>query len=506
MKIYTSQQMREIDSEAAGCGIDGLILMEHAAAALKDEVLCALGQEREGVVVVCGKGNNGGDGFAAARLLDVCCDVCIAFFDDETRLSGDAAKNYTIAKGLGIRIICDINEFEEALGKCGVVVDALYGFGFHGALSERDLEIVNMINRLGKYVIAADMPSGVCADTGECTSAVRAHKTVTFTGYKPAHLLFNAAGFCGETVVADIGIPKKVKEKYAAEETIEKDFVIKNLPRRERDAHKGMCGKVFIIGGSRGMSGAVCLAASAALRSGAGLVTLGVPRGINDIVQQKITEAMTLPLEEDERGVLSYAASDKITDFAQGYDTIVFGPGIGRSTAVEELLRAVLRLDKRVVIDADGLFALAGDTDMLKNKKAQVVITPHYAEMSRLTGDDTEKIKCSAICTAKSFAKEYGVTVVLKGAYTVVAGSGCYVNNLAGNEGMATAGSGDVLSGVAGALLCSAADCTVAAACAVYIHALAGDTALRSMGTDGMVSGDIVQALPEAFRLLRSRC
>lgn len=503
MKIYTAQQMKVIDAEAiTRYGIDGLLLMEHAAMAVRDVALDAV-KDGGRVLVVCGKGNNGGDGFAVARLLDGHCDgVCVAFFDDAKQLSGDAAKNYALAVTLGIRMVRCMEEFEQCLQESDVVVDAMYGFGFRGELNARDGKIAALVNQSGKYVVAVDMPSGVCADTGACAAAVRANKTVTFTGYKPAQLLFPAADFCGETVVADIGIPKRVTDQYETAQTIATHFVKSVLPVRARNAHKGACGKVFVVGGSRGMSGAVCMSARAAMRSGAGLVTIGVPYCINDIVQQKVTEAMTLPLPEDKNGILCVQATEKIVSFAAGYDTVVFGPGIGRSAAVVEVLRAVLQLEKRVVIDADGLYALAQDVDMLKKKKAEVVLTPHHAEMARLTGFDVSYVEQNAIDVARAFAKKQSVTVALKGAYTVVAGAKCYVNNSAGNTGMATAGSGDVLSGVAGALLCTVRDTTAAAACAVYIHALAGDEAQRTRGTVSMLAGDIIEGLPGAFSAL----
>lgn len=505
MKIYTAEQMKAVDTETiAGYGIDGLLLMEHAAMAVQKEVLRALGGCGGNVLVVCGKGNNGGDGFAAARLLDGRCgSVCAAFFDDPAHLKGDAAKNYALLSSVGVPVIRDMEAFAARLAECDVVVDALYGFGFHGELAGRDRQIAEQINASGKHVVAVDMPSGVGADTGVCEYAVRAVKTVTFTGYKPAQLLFPAASYCGETVVADIGIPRQVSSKSGVGETITRGFVRDILPLRARNTHKGACGKVLVVGGSRGMGGAVCMSARAALRSGAGLVTVGVPRCLNDIVQQRISEAMTLPLPEDEAGRLSEAVAPELIQFAQGYDTVVFGPGIGRSGAIVTLLREILKLNKRVVIDADGLYALAQDVGMLQEKQAEVVITPHHAEMARLVGATAAEVEPHAIETAKAFAQKQNVTVVLKGAYTVVAGGQCYVNNSAGNAGMATAGSGDVLSGVVGALLYRAADCTQAAACAVYLHALAGDAAQRRFGTESMTAGDLTESLPEAFRLCK---
>lgn len=505
-KIFTASQMKKIDGEAiAHYGIDGLLLMEHAAIAVKNEIVRTMGTRGGDALVLCGKGNNGGDGFAVARLLCGFCDrVSVAFFEDAASLSGDAKKNYEMAEKLGLPIINDFHTFAQTMEGCRFVVDALYGFGFHGDLRARDLEIVEAVRASGKYVFSVDIPSGLCADDGSCKVAIRADKTITFTGYKPAQLQFPAAHHCGETVVADIGIPTQVTDAYGLGETIGQEFVCKNLPKRARNAHKGSSGKILVVGGSRGMAGAVCLSARAALRSGAGLVTVGVPAGINDIVQQKITEAMTLLLPEDEQGILRSDALQTVCKAAQNCDTIIFGPGIGRSEAVIELLRGILQLKKRVVLDADGLYALSRDVDMLQHKKAEVVLTPHHAEMARLIGKDAAFVEGNSLSVAVEFAGEHNVTIVLKGAYTVVAGDGnCYVNNNAGNPGMATGGSGDVLSGVVGALLCNAADNGTAAACAVYLHALAGDAVRDKFGMDAMTAGDIVEALPVAFQKIR---
>ena len=418
-------------------------------------------------------------------------------------MTGDAKKNYDIIEKLGLPIIKEICAFKRCLSECRFLVDALYGFGFHGGLRERDKEIVETVNASGKYVFSVDVPSGLCADEGSCKTAVRANKTITFTGYKPAHLQFPAAGYCGKTVVADIGIPRQVTDAYGLGETIGREFVCKNLPKRARNAHKGTAGKILVVGGSRGMAGAVCLSARAALRSGAGLVTVGVPACINDVVQQKITEAMTLPLPEED-GSIRRDALQAIYNAAQNCDTIVFGPGIGRSGAVVELLRGLLQIEKRLVIDADGLYALSCDVGMLQDKKADVVLTPHHAEMARLIGKDAAFVEENSLLVARDFARKHNVTIILKGAYTVVAdGNSCYVNADAGNPGMATGGSGDVLSGVVGALLCTAPDSVTAAACAVYLHALAGDAARDKFGMDAMVAGDLLEALPDAFRELR---
>lgn len=503
MKIYSAEQMREIDAEAIDkYGIDGIILMENAAIAVKDEIIRSDLYRRRYALVVCGRGNNGGDGFAVARQL-IGHFECVkaAFFEDESRLKGDCAKNYNIIKNLGIEVIDNLDELEAFARDCDVIADALYGFGFRGELSESDAQIADVVNKSGAYVVAVDIPSGVSADTGECGFAVKADKTVTFTGLKQAQVTFPAAGFCGDVCVRGIGIPDAVTQNRGVGETIEKELVRCILPKRARNAHKGSCGRIFVTGGSRGMSGAVCMSTAAALKSGAGLVTAGIPEGINDVFEQKVTEAMSVALEENADGILSDSCAQTIADFAEKSDVLIIGPGMGRSESVVHILKkCLLKCTKKIIIDADALYALALDVDMLKKTAAQVIITPHHAEMGRLIGRNAEWVEKNAILCAKEFAEKYNVTVVLKGAYTVVAGNGrVYINNGAGNAGMATGGSGDVLCGVIGALACIMEN-EKAALCGVYIHALAGDAAKERFGMISMTAGDIINALPDAFK------
>ncbi len=501
--------MRRADSETIEkYGIDGIILMENAAAAIENAVMDYLSLNKTGmrVLALCGKGNNGGDGFAAARrLVQRGLDVTAAFFDDAMQLKGDCKKNYEIYKNLGGKFVFDIEELEKSIDCYDVVIDALYGFGFHGELEGCDRKIAEIINDSDAYVVAADMPSGVCADEGKCSVCINADETVTFTGYKPAHLQFDAAAVCGKVKVADIGIPKVVCDKFGIGETIEMDFAKKMLPYRGRNAHKGTCGKVFVVGGSRGMSGAVCMSAMSAVRSGAGLVTAGVPQGINDVFEKKVTEAMSIALAEDENGGFAIEACKEIIEFAHKCDTIIIGPGMGRGAGAEYIVRECIKnYDKKLVIDADALYVLSKDVSMLDGAKCDIIITPHYAEMARLTGYDVKYIENNSIECAREFAKNHDVTVVLKGAYTVIAsGESVYVNNGAGNPGMATGGSGDVLSGVIGALSGIGDSMAVSAALGVYIHALAGDIAGDCFGEEAMCATDIMNSLGEAFKAIK---
>lgn len=499
MKVYSAQQMRYADNTAIErYGIDGLILMENAAIAIENSVVCANAGKR--VLAVCGKGNNAGDGFALLRRLrHIGYETAAAFFENENDLKGDCFKNYTAAKKLGIEFIDSIEKFEEKKNEFDIIIDALYGFGFHGSLNERDRKIVDIINSSNAYIISVDIPSGLEADSGNADSTVLADETVTFTGYKKAHLQFPASSFCGKVSVCDIGIPDFILKEYGIANIIDENFVKENIIKRKKNAHKGSCGKVFAIGGSSGMSGAVCMSAHSALKSGAGLVTAGVPNGINPVFEQKVTEAMSIALEEKD-GAISYSDCDRIIDFAKKCDAVVIGPGMGRNEDCFNILKRCLsELETNIVIDADALYALSKDVAMLDRTKSDVIITPHYGEMSRLVGESVQYVESNSIDCAANFAKLHNVTVVLKGAYTVVAGKNIYVNAYTGNSGMASGGSGDVLSGIIGALVCNN-ESEKAAACGVYIHALAGDKAREKYGEYSMTAIDIDECLPEAFK------
>lgn len=495
--------MRMADTEAIeDCKIDGLILMENAAMAIENAV-CEYANGRSlSVLAICGRGSNGGDGFAAARrLMQGKLNVAAAFFGDEAKMTADCRRNFEIYKNVGGKLLDDIELFKAKVDSFDIIIDALYGFGFRGELCGRDKEIAELVNSSGAYIIAADVPSGVCADSGECDFAIRAYKTVTFTGMKPAHLQFEAAEFCGEVVVRDIGIPKYIQNKYGIGETMGMELVRKMLVPRKKNAYKGSCGKIFVLGGSRGMSGAVCMSAKAAMRGGAGLVTAGVPEGINGIFEQKVTEAMSVALSEDENGAIDASACGKVLEYAKKSDVLIIGMGMGRGEGAKNVVRECIKnYTGKLIIDADALYALSEDMSVLDESSADIVITPHYAEMARLMGYATEYIERNSIKCAREIGERYKVTVVLKGAYTVTAGKNkIYVNNEVGNAGMATGGSGDVLAGVIGAMLCRISDTVDAAMCAVYIHALAGDAAKRHFGEEAMCAGDIIEALGEAF-------
>ena len=505
MKVATAFQMRNIDSEAIKeYGIPGIVLMENAAIRAAEYILDEFLSGN--CVVVCGRGNNGGDGFAIARHLhNAGLDVCIAFFDNTDKFTHSAAVNYGIAVKMNIPIITDIAAFGERARHCDFIVDALYGVGFRGAAAGGDKQVIDAVNRSDARVYAVDIPSGVNADIGILEGeAVRADVCITFTAYKPAHWLFPAADYCGDVVVCDIGVPSEIVESQGiALQTVEKSHIAALIPKRTRNSHKGAYGKVFVVAGSIGMSGAAYLSATAAARTGAGLVTLAVPAEIGAIIEGKTTEVMSLPMR-DRHGVLVPETAQEIVRKANAADVLLFGPGLSLSDNIFAILGEVLNgCTVPVVIDADGINALSGDISVLKRCKAPVVITPHSAEMARLCGVSVNQIEQKRVEYASEFARTHGVTVVLKGAYSLIATPSEVYINTGGNAGMATGGSGDVLSGIIAALIAGGLSSGDAAVCGVCLHSIAGDIAADELGMQFMLACDIMDRIGRAYEVLR---
>ena len=504
--IATASQMKQIDNTATEqYAIASILLMEHAALGVYRHI-----QQRYGVesrcVVLCGKGNNGGDGFAVARHLAhngyAVQLLCPAGLDV---LTDDAAANARSALRLGIPVCTGYGGAEAMLSACDVVVDALFGFGFHGAMSDADAQLVEMLNASECRVVSVDLPSGLHADDGVVAGpAVRADSTVTFSAYKRSAFLYPAADYYGELELCDIGIPHEVLACDAFSHlAVTWDMVEKMLPQRRRNTHKGSFGRVLAAAGSPGMTGAAYLAAQAAVHSGAGLVTLAVPAGVNAILEEKTVEAMTLPVTEDEGGCFSPEAAEELLCRAKAADAVLFGPGIGRRAGLVTLCRALLTgVEAPLILDADALYALSQDIDMLNRHRGPVILTPHTGEMARLLGLSASQVERDRIGCAERFAKAYHVCVILKGPFTVIALPDCvYINHETGNPGMATGGSGDVLAGVLAALLAGGMAPKHAAVCAVYLHALAGDLAAESTGLAGLTASAMLQALGPARKM-----
>ena len=501
MRLSNAEKMYNADAAAIHvAGIPSYILMQNAAGHLARAALEVMGQNRT-AVVLCGAGNNGGDGVAAAAiLLQQGVSVRCLLVGRREKMTHDTLRMEERLRQAG----GTLEDFdpEDALlpgqlRSAGAVIDALFGIGLHRPLAGDALRAVRMMNENGAAVIAADIPSGVSADTGAVLGEVpRCVRTVTFSRAKPGHFLEPGCIYCGRVDVCDIGIPPEtVKAAETGVSVVLPGEV--SLPRRPRLGHKGDFGKMLILGGSVGYTGAPNLSARAAVRTGAGLVFLGVPKDIYSICAVKNDEAMPFPLPSDEEGRLTAEAVPAALERVADTDVIVAGPGLGRSEEIRRAVRELIRTARvPLLLDADALWAVSDDPAVLSRAQAPLVITPHAGEFHRLGGDLTG----DRLCDAGFFARQYGCITLLKGHRTVVAtpdGEDYII--AAGNPGMAKGGSGDVLSGVLGALL-GQMDAPRAAVTGAWLHASAGDACAAELGEYGMTPTDIIQKLPTIMK------
>lgn len=520
-RVVTAEQMREMDRRATEeCGLPSLLLMENAGKAVANLAADLLGKGKiRSIIIVTGSGNNGGDGFVVARhLYNVYSDVKVYHFGDRATAKGDALTNIIIAEKMGIRIDYsrNVKKLQKVINQSDLIIDALLGIGAKGVLKSEYSEVVKIINLSGVPVIAVDIPSGLNADTGQelgphgsledvGKAAVKADTTVTFALPKIGLVTYPGAWYVGDLVVADIGIPDKIVNSIQPTVRLmdRSCAVLCGLGfARNVDAHKGTYGHVAIIAGSVGMTGAATLAAQGALRIGTGLVTVAVPESLNDIMEVKLTEAMTIPVPEGNARAFGMASLEKVLEIIEKRDAAVIGPGFGRDEdTVEFTLKLICKLTKPAIIDADALYAISRDLSVLKKCKSRLVITPHPGEMAMLLGTSVADVQSNRLEVARSFAKEHGVTVVLKGAGTVIADpDGMAYINTTGTPGMATGGTGDVLSGMIGGLLAQEKNPDNAAKAAVYLHGLAGEIATRKFGEAAMIASDLADCIGDAIQ------
>jgi NAD(P)H-hydrate epimerase len=525
MKIVTASEMGQIDRETSErFGVPSLTLMENAGTAVAKFALSAYPAAKS-FGVICGKGNNGGDGLVVARkLLEASKDVRVLLLADPSELRGDAAANY---EKLRVKPMMawssDQLESESAdrVFNGDVLIDAILGTGFRPPVSGVYAQAVERINASTAPVIAVDVPSGADADVmGNQTGAVaRADAIVTFTAPRPAHVFGDLAS--GPTVIAPIGSPDEAIRSSLDLNLITAKEVAPLLAPRPRDSNKGMYGHVLVVGGSLGKAGAAAMAGFSALRSGAGLVTVATARSVLSTVASFHPELMTEPLEETPDGTIAANATSTFSILAKNKTVLAIGPGISRNAETSEFVRSIVRdASGPVVLDADGLNAFEGKEKDLsrrgreggaKDAKNTLVLTPHPGEMSRLAGLPTAAIQRDRINLARRFAKEHGVILVLKGDRTIVADAdGQAWVNPTGNPGMATGGTGDILTGIIAGLLAQNLQRPFhAVIAAVYLHGLAGDIAcygrtFGGIGEQGLVATDLIQSLPAAFSHARS--
>ncbi|GAB4457499.1 MAG: NAD(P)H-hydrate dehydratase [Armatimonadaceae bacterium] len=521
MKIATSAQMRTIDRRAIeDMGIPGPVLMEAAGIALAQACREELGTPISGkrVAFFCGKGNNGGDGFVAARHLannGARITVFLACAPEDLR--GDAEVHFAPMRHCGIRIVpVESDDFERVLGETfDLIGDALLGTGARGSLTGAvGLLMAHMVElaERGIPVVAADIPSGVNADTGELIDFVApmATRTVTFALPKPGLLLFPGAKFAGRVTVADIGIPRVLLQDnpLLTAELTTREWMLRYLPERtqERDANKGRFGNVLVIAGSAGMAGAAVLTAVSALRSGAGLVTLAVPHSLLDTAAALSPEIIlrTLP-ESPERTHGGSGALDVALALADRADAVAIGPGMGGNPAVASFVQPfVRRVGKPIVVDADGLNALTSSLTSVRYRGTMpTVLTPHPGEMGRLLGVETTHVQADRQNAVLRCASTFKAVTLLKGARSLIATpEGMLAYNRLGSPALATAGTGDVLTGVIGTFLAQGMSAFDAARAGAYLHALAGEVAARDLGNSGVLATDVRDRLPLARQSL----
>ncbi|MFC1477751.1 NAD(P)H-hydrate dehydratase [candidate division KSB1 bacterium] len=507
--VVTADEMRNIDKRTIeNIGIPGSTLMERAGLEVVDAVLDIFGSVQDKTVIVfCGKGNNGGDGLVIAREMKrQGADVKVVIFGKSDTFPDDTKNNYDILRRMKAKIdfIASESRLKAIPDKADIIVDALLGTGIRGEVTGILREAVRKINSMDGFIVSVDIPSGLNTDTGTFVGdCVGADLTVTMGLLKRGLLLHPGNLLAGDIVLADIGFPERgISPEKVRTFYIEQDDVFAFLPQRLPYYHKGDCGKILIIGGSPGMTGAAALTASGALRAGAGMTLLGIPRGLNTILEQKLTETMTLPLPETEDGTLSLGAESAILDALVWADVLAIGPGMGRNEETAELTQSIVKqAEVPVVIDADGLFALAKNTGILRNRKYNTIITPHVGEFCRMIHkDDVNAVELDRLEVLRKYSRRWQSVILLKGAPTLIAGKNSEIFfNATGNAGMATAGSGDVLTGIVAAMIGQELDLTAAGFTGAYMHGLAGDLAADELGEHSVVAQDLVDFLPYAF-------
>ena len=514
MKILTATQMQALDRRTIlEARVPSLTLMERAGSGTTDFIERRFGPlPAKRVTVVCGKGNNGGDGLVVARLLrQHRAAVTVLLVAPAASLSRDAAVMYRRWLRTGgksaTKSFQSIDQVAPILSGSDVIVDALLGTGLSTEVTGAYREAITLMNRTGKPIVAVDMPSGIHADDGAVLGdAVQAMATVTF-GLPKLGLYVGAGIDCaGSVQVVDIGIPEAYVNDIESRILLMTESAVRAaLPTRPISAHKGTFGHAGILAGSAGKTGAAALAAKAALRTGAGLVTVGVPASVNDVLEAKLLEAMTFPLPETKARTLGRAGFDRILAFIQTRTAVAIGPGLSTHPETVELLQSLMKhLDRPSVLDADALNALASRASLLTECKTPPILTPHPGEMARLdSGATSQSVNADRLGTARRFARERGVFLVLKGARTVVARpDGLLMICPTGNSGMATAGAGDVLTGMLVGLLAQGVPSWEAACAATYVHGAAGDLAARRLGSAGMIASDIVEQIPYALQAI----
>lgn len=505
MIVLDSAQTKQLEERTAQLGMKHIRLMENAGTAAARIVRERYGAKGKRIAVLCGRGNNGGDGFVAARRLsqDGAQVTIVLLMGPPT--TSDAAEMLLRATSMGIPAVDYFTaaSAKTAMQEADLLIDALFGTGFHGAPKEPLAGVIAWCNRMEKPIVSLDLPSGTQCDSagveGEC---FRATQTVSFHTLKPAHVVYPAAEYCGEVLVAGVGAPTEAISSLPDRmQTIDPAFAVRSLPARPANSNKGDFGRVVTVCGSVGMAGAAVLSARAASYCGAGLVEVCAPKSLYPVLAGHLVEQILTPLEETPSGTLAESSVGRIEQSLSRAKACLVGCGLGVNPDTSAVVSYLLSQSKvPVVLDADGINCIARNIHLLSTAQMPVVLTPHPGEMARLLGCTVDEGQGNRVEIASTFARQYGVTLVLKGAGTLVAcADGRVYVNRTGNHGMAKGGSGDLLAGMVASLLAQGLSPESATTTAVYFHGLAGDLAAKRWSARAMQPSQMLDALAEAF-------
>jgi hydroxyethylthiazole kinase-like uncharacterized protein yjeF len=514
MKVATAEEMQELDRKAIETyRIPGIVLMENAGRGAADVISNSFPEiHKKKIAIIAGKGNNGGDGFVIARyLLNQGIYVRVYLLTDPKGLRGDAETNFSIFHRMKGEVISvpsskDYIKVKKDLEKFDILVDGIFGTGLDAEVRGYYREVIDHLNTLQRPIVAIDIPSGLDANTGKpLGTAIRASLTITFGLPKIGHLIPPGLDYVGKKVkVIDIGIPKKlVEEEKIPTYLLEKEEIQKclSIPRNP-DTHKGDYGNLLVIAGSVGKTGAAVMACQAALRMGAGLVTLAIPKSLNAILEMKLTEVMTEPLPETPKQTLSLRAFSAIIRLCENKRAVIIGPGLGTLKETQSLILKLIRtLDLPIILDADGLTALATQPKTLPIKNRSLILTPHPGEMARLIRSQVKEVLEDRVGLSRNFSQSQHVHLILKGHPTLITTpKGEVYINPTGNPGMASGGTGDVLTGMIGGLVCQGFDILSSLQIAVYLHGMAGDEGAQEMGEKSLIATDIIEKIPTLLK------
>jgi NAD(P)H-hydrate epimerase len=511
MKIARVEEMRRMDKQAtAEYGIPPEILMENAGEAVYSVIQKESGIAGKKFVVLCGPGNNGGDGFVIARKLHSRGgEVKVFLLADKTKYQGAAKQNLEIITRFPIQIteITSVRQIKTALAKTDAIVDALLGTGLDRNIEGLLCQVIEAVNKSGKKIFAVDIPSGINGDNGrEMGTSIKADATVTFGLPKPGNLLYPGYSQGGKLYVSHISFPRPLFESEAITVELAKPVP---LPEREPDSNKMDYGPVLVIAGAANYYWAPHASAYSFLKAGGGYVYLACPKSLGPSVAKKGREIVIIPQQETASGGVALCNQDALLKLAEKMKMVIIGPGLSLDKETQELVRILVKeIEKPMIIDGDGLTAIAGNTQIVTKRKAATILTPHMGEMSRLTGMDKSEIEKDRVSVLQTTAQMLNAYIVLKGPHSLI---GCpdgnvFLNNSGdteGKAGMATAGSGDVLNGTIAAVYCLGLSIAEAVRTGVFLHGLSGDLAAKKKGPDGMTAEDILNTLPYAVRYYR---